>query len=198
MQNFMNDKSKTIFASLWANLLEATTERNHPWRNIQLSTVSNEQAFSRTVVLRTINKDRRSIECHTDLRSPKVMHIENNSRILWLAYDSESKIQIRCFATAKVKHKNSLANSRWATLHSNSQLTYANKHAPSSQLSSYNELKKNTLLKTEFNANRAFENFAVIESQVHTIDYLSLKEKAHVRLKFKYENEQWRSQFLAP
>ena len=194
----MSDKSQTIFDSLWGNLLEATTERNHPWRNIQLSTVNNEQAFSRTVVLRNINKDLRTIECHTDLRSQKVLHIEHNPRILWLAYNPESKIQIRCFASAKVQHKSALVNSRWATLHSNSQLTYANKHAPSSQLSSYNEFGKNTLLKTEFNSNRAFENFAVIESQVHTIDYLSLKEKGHVRLQFKYENEQWRSQFLAP
>ena len=198
VQEIIDNKSKMIFASIWSNLLNASEERKHPWRYIQLSTVINEQAFARTVVLRTVNKDQRSIECHTDYRSPKIQHIKQNPKILFLAFNPVSKIQINCFAIAKVHHRTPFAESRWLSNHRNNQLTYANKYPPSSELSSYSQLKDNVVTLDEFDAKFAYNNFAVIETKVHQIDYLSLETGKHTRAQFRYENKQWASKWLAP
>ena len=198
MRKNLNNRSQEIFASIWSNLRDASLDRKHPWRYIQLSTVNHDQALARTVVVRKINEESRCIECHTDYRSSKIQQIKKNPKVLFLAFNSISKVQISCFAEATIHYQNHLTKSRWLDNHRNNQLTYANRYAPGSQLSNYAQLQDNTLSIEEFEPESAYQNFAVIESKVHLIDYLSLENLNHLRAQFRYVDNEWTSYWLAP
>ena len=43
-----------------------------------------------------------------------------------------------------------------------------------------------------------FENFAVIDCQVESVDWLYLQHSGHLRARYTWQDDQWQSSWLAP
>lgn len=189
---------ETIFENLWNELGMAAHNRKHAWHIVQLASYDGAYADNRSVVLRDVDKNERSLVCHTDIRSPKVKQIQNHPDVCWLAYEPEQRVQVRLYATATIHNQNAYAHERWMTAGLSSRLCYANKYAPSVVVEKFSDLENNTITSDNFDETVAEKNFAVIRTYVYRIDWLYLKHRGHIRAAYEYLNGQWVSNWLAP
>lgn len=97
----MNERSLTgILDTVWSHLTRGKADRKHPARHPTLATIGPDGPELRTLVLRAVDRDVATLECHTDATSPKVDHITNDPRVALHVWVPSARLQIRLRATA--------------------------------------------------------------------------------------------------
>ena len=176
---------------MWGLLHAAITERRHAFHTPVLLNQGAEGAEARTVVLRWVDTDQRLLHCHTDIRSPKVQALQADPRVGWLFYDAGAAVQMRLKAHATLHHKDDIAETGWANSTRNSRMCYRHQRGPGMQL-------ENGPLSPDFLESDGFENFTVVRTQVHQMEWLFLRHSGHRRCCFNFVDGQWSPQWLAP
>ena len=85
--------------AVWQELTRAARERGHAWRHAVLATVDGEAADARTVVLRDLDRDSRTLLIYTDARSPKLAQIAARplgTLVMWSPTSSWSPRRSAC------------------------------------------------------------------------------------------------------
>jgi 3-hydroxyisobutyrate dehydrogenase len=180
---------KSIFVQIWIDLGHGAIRARHPFHTPALATQGESGPDVRTVVLRAADMSKRSLICHTDLRSLKVQELRSNPAVSWLFYDRERKTQLRLKGNVNVHHDDELARKRWSKSSASSRQCY---HAPRAPGSVTGSPAQETPLEA------GFENFAVIECRVESIDWLYLQCEGHMRARFEWLDNQWDSHWIAP
>ena len=155
----------------------------------------------RIVVLRNANSDQHTIRFHSDIRSPKVNNLKKNSKVFFIFYDKEEKIQLRVSGDAIINYKNNITKVSWEKTAHMSRKCYLAAHAPgtvsekpTSGVSDKVENLKYTLEESE----SGYENFCVIETKIDSIEWLYLAAKGHRRAKFEYSKNNIKKNWLTP
>tara|TARA_B100001173_G_scaffold201129_1_gene173419 strand:+ start:55 stop:336 length:282 start_codon:yes stop_codon:yes gene_type:complete len=91
----LNKEFQEIYKKIEESMLEALKNSAHPFRTFSLASTDEKIPSLRTVVIREFSLDDRFLDCHSDLRSPKVIELKKNNRFSALFYSSEKKIQLR-------------------------------------------------------------------------------------------------------
>ena len=91
-----------IEQSVWAKLELATRNPEHDWRLPVLGSGTTDGWDLRTVVLREVNLDARTLTFHSDARAPKIVAVKRNAIVRWLFYDREQQTQLKVEAIASV------------------------------------------------------------------------------------------------
>lgn len=87
----------------WKTLSEAASNSDHPLRYLTFCTVDpQDHPQARTLVLRYADRDRRVLEFHTDVRSPKWRELAENPKATVLGFDQSERTQIRMTGEAAV------------------------------------------------------------------------------------------------
>ncbi|HMO33181.1 MAG TPA: pyridoxamine 5'-phosphate oxidase family protein [Lacibacter sp.] len=191
---FLQENLALVDQELWRLLEESVHSFNTPFHTGAVATVFNNIPELRTVVLRRADAPGRKLFFHTDIRSPKVTHLQRQPALSWLFYHAPSRIQLRCYAQAQVHSIGPVADYGWEQSRLSSRLCYTPADAPGTFLPApvFTNLNRHTaspeLLET------ARRHFAVVETTVHAMDWVFLHHDGHRRAFFDYSNQlfQWK------
>jgi len=170
-----------IEAALWRELEAATRNRAHGWRRQVLATRCGDAADARTLVLRELDIETRTLLFYTDARSGKVPQVAGEARGTLVAWCAALSWQLRLRVRLEVQTEGLAVSSRWARL----ALT------PSAQ-DYLAPAPPGTPLDPAFvplPAGRT--HFALLSAWVESIDWLELGERVHRRASFDGEGARW-------
>ena len=192
----MTEKEE-ILDKIWDELILGLNSGKHPFHIFTVSTVKNNKPDSRSVVLRTVDKENKSISFHTDLRSKKILQIKESENICALFYDKDSKIQLRIYGSASMETNSLLIKEKWNSSKEMSKLCYLNKIPPGEVI---NESKDYIYGKEELNnIELGIKNFSIINIKISQIDWLSLNHEGHQRMLINYtSNNKIEFDWVAP
>jgi len=147
---------------------------------------------ARTLVLRGFDPIERRLSFFTDIRTPKINEIEGNPKVALLFYDAVAKVQIRIDATAVIRAGGVEVRSHWDKLPLESRRNYMADPAPaftvSEPTSGLPEDFKHILPNIE-QTEDAYQNFAIIDVLVESLDWLFLAETGNRRAQFTWTGD---------
>jgi len=191
---FLQDNLELVEEHIWIMLEKGVSSYRAPFHYVTVASIDHDRPDLRTVILRDVDKGRREISFHTDLRSPKVTQLKKNSAISFLFYDAENRIQLRCSGEAVLHFKDARAELAWRKSRLSSQLCYTNLLPSGSDLPAPELIDLSRTDVSDEELEKAFANFLVVTSKINEIDWLFLHHKGHRRVKFDYlkNSFQWK------
>jgi hypothetical protein len=197
---FYNNKD-LILDKIWALLNKGVTNREEDFRLPVVVLNSKQGPDARIVVLRGAYQDRNVLRFHTDIRSDKIECIKNNNQIYFLFYNKEEKIQVRATGTATIHYKDDTTAESWKKIQSMSRKCYLATTAPgtvsdnpTSGIPEQYNGKTVPIDETEL----GYENFSIIESKIHSFEWLYLASKGHRRAKIELSDQGSTANWVTP
>tara|TARA_B100001029_G_C15060367_1_gene457894 strand:- start:1203 stop:1790 length:588 start_codon:yes stop_codon:yes gene_type:complete len=194
----MNDFNQ-ILNKEWEQLYNATKTAKHPYHHFTLSNIVNNKPESRTIILRSVDKDKRTIRFNTDKRSPKYKALQKDKHISALFYSLERKVQLRVTGYVQLNKTKLELNTIWDSMERESKLCYMGKFSPSSKIKNYEPnipLQKITDISDE-EYKLGLNNFINIDIIIDNIDWLYLHSSGHKRIKYEWIKDNLNSHWLA-
>ena len=177
-----------IIKSEWENINLGIQKAKHDYHSFVFSTISKNSPDSRTVILRDFDEHKPAIWFHSDRRSKKILHLEENENVSALFYDKSRKIQLRINGIADIEEDIEHNKKIWNSMRPESKLCYMGPYAPSQKI---NQFEPNTLKKSAHDLDQEDEHlglsrFCRIRIKIKKLDWLKLDYKGHQRLEFKF------------
>ena len=174
------DSLAAIEAALWRELTAAPRDREHPWRTPVLATTDGEVGDARTVVVREVDPQARTLLVYTDARAPKAAQIARHPLGTLVAWSPRLSWQLRLRVRLALQADGLAASSHWARL----------KLAPGAQ-DYLSALPPGSVLDNAIGARGERAHFALIEATVDSIDWLELHAQGHRRAAFDAAGARW-------
>ena len=177
-----------IIKSEWENINLGIQKAKHDYHSFVFSTISKNSPESRTVILRDFDEHKPAIWFHSDRRSKKILHLEENEKVSALFYDKSRKVQLRINGIANIEEDIEHNKRIWDSMRPESKLCYMGPYAPSQKI---NQFEPNTLKKSAHDLDKKDEHlglsrFCRIRIKIKKLDWLKLDYKGHQRLEFKF------------
>ena len=177
-----------IIKSEWKNINLGIQKAKHDYHSFVFSTVLKNSPNSRTVILRDFDENKPAIWFHSDRRSKKILHLEENENVSALFYDKSRKVQLRINGIADIEEDIEHNKKIWDSMKPESKLCYMGPYAPSQKISQF---EPNTLEKSAHDLDKEDEHlglsrFCRIRITIKKLDWLKLDYKGHQRLEFKF------------
>lgn len=190
-----------LFNMCIQQLQAAPKSHKHPWHLGVIATVNDARPHLRTVVLRHSTPEPLTLRCHTDMRSPKVAHLESNARLEWLFYQPSTRIQLRCSGWGKIIRDGETWERAWKATNLSSRRCYLAPHAPgeAADAASINlpaELSSRD--PTQEESEQGAVNFGLVECGIDRLDWLYLKHTGHVRFQANLSDGTWNPIWATP
>jgi 3-hydroxyisobutyrate dehydrogenase len=173
----------------WSRLVTGAVKSRIPFHTPTIATIHQGEVSMRTVVLRKVLPDERTLRFHTDIRSSKWEELSLNPSISALFYDASDRIQLRVKGSAVLHHTNQITAEAWEKTTLSSRRCYLTHQSPSSfsevptsGLSEDIEQENFSLAESEV----GLQFFGIVEIHVHSIDWLWLNHAGHRRAFFDY------------
>lgn len=173
----------------WLRLLNGSLRGKDAFHTPVVGNVKNGLANMRTVVLRQVNAQTKTLSLHTDIRSGKWDALQEDNKISWHFYDAQSRFQIRVGGSATLHTLGEVADVAWQKTNANSRKTYLTQLAPSS----ISAIPTSGLLQVHEQNNMPLEsteigrqNFGVITCDANWMEWLWLNHAGHRRAVFNY------------
>ncbi len=182
----MNDpfhRLDSTLAQVWQRLARGTKDRRAATRNPTLATVGDTGPEARTVVLRAVDPEAKTLEIHTDRRSAKIGELTKNPNALLHIWDAKSKLQIRLRCRANLSHAE---ETKWVQIPKDAQRVYGGTPAPGHEIAQ----------PEDHISKPSQEDFTVITLHVIEIETLHLGPELHRRARFATPD--WNGQWIAP
>ncbi|MAE37278.1 MAG: pyridoxamine 5'-phosphate oxidase [Pelagibacteraceae bacterium] len=196
------DDLDLIYNEIWTSLIRGKKDSKSEFHQCYVSTHSDDYPSLRTVVLRHADKENLTISFHTDIRSNKINHINDNPNVTVLLYSHDKKIQIQIKGTAEINNQNERTSEVWKNIRSFSKKCYIVEQAPGSKsdvpLSGYLPEHEKALPDDETLKN-GYKNFALIDITIEKLEWLYLHRYGHRRALFEIKNKEIKNkQWLTP
>lgn len=170
----------TIEKACWLALVDATRDREHPWRAMTLATVDGERADARTVVLRDVDETRRRVVLYADSRSAKVAQIQAHPQGVLVGWWPKSGWQLRLRVALSVETSGLEVSSRWARVKlSPSARDYLAALPPGTPVDRYQPERGSR------------EHFAVVTATILEMDWMELHADGHRRARLAGDASTW-------
>jgi pyridoxamine 5'-phosphate oxidase len=187
-----------IRAEVWEMLGGAVSDTKNPLRTPVLGTVGPEGSQLRTVVLRRVVAAERLLMCNTDLRSAKIRDIQALSRLSWLFYQPEERVQLRLAGQASLLQAGPLVDEEWSRLSPLNRRDYCTVDPPGSPLSVPSSGLPDSFGQTPAEGEIGRKNFVVVVCQVDALDWLLLQESGHLRAQFTWRDDKLAATWVVP
>ena len=187
-----------IIKSEWRNINLGIQKAKHDYHSFVFSTVLKNSPDSRTVILRDFDEDKPAIWFHSDRRSKKILHLEENENVSALFYDKSRKVQLRINGIADIEEDIEHNKKIWDSMKPESKLCYMGPYAPSQKISQFepNTLEKSAHDLDKENEHLGLSRFCRIRITIKKLDWLKLDYKGHQRLEFKF-GKRTKTQWIA-
>tara|TARA_B100000575_G_scaffold272953_1_gene255479 strand:+ start:1035 stop:1628 length:594 start_codon:yes stop_codon:yes gene_type:complete len=188
--SYYNDLKK-IEIYIWDKLFKAVKNKKAAFRYPALATYSKSNVLVRTVVLRKVNINKKTLFFFTDHRTKKINDLKNNSKVTIHIYDKKNNLQVQCYGKAKVFLKNKETKKIWDNMNEYSKKQYISKLKPGRKIN----LDQKFSIQRE---NTKKNYFSIIEVKVKKLEYLYLSIKNNERAVFEYKKNICISNWLQP
>jgi hypothetical protein len=176
-----------IDMAIWRELVAATGDRRHGWREPVLATTDGEVADARTVVLREVEPDTRLLRVYTDERAGKVAQIARKPLGTIVAWSRRLGWQLRLRVALSTMESGLAVSSRWARVRlSPGARDYLSPLPPGSPVD-----PGPTAPGPVRDAPVERAAFAVLEARVLSWDWLELDPRGHRRARFDPMGGRW-------
>lgn len=190
----------------WANeeMTKGVNANKHGFHRGYVSYVVGSQPASACVVVRGYSSSNHTVTFHTDIRSPKVKAMQDNTAVSFLTYDAELALQIRFKAQCKIFYKTDRNMLVWQSMRKMSKKCYASQCGPGQVISHYSHQPIIATLNAEGDQKHdneydmAIENFAIVDCHFYIMDILYLSHKGHIRCRCDYQNISPKIEWIAP
>ena len=178
------DTLPAIEDAVWRELGRAVRSKGHGWRLGVLATVDGAGAAdARSVVLRDLELQSRTLLIYTDSRSPKAQQVQAQPLGKLVLWSDTLGWQLRLSVSLALETSGLRVSSRWAQL----KLTpaahdYLSPLAPGSVLGA---------APAPAPERTSRDHFAVIAARVEAVDWLELHPEGHRRARFDAEGAAW-------
>jgi hypothetical protein len=167
------DTLDLIHQACWQELAKAPRNKAHAFRVMSLATMDGEVPDLRSVVLREVLGDERTLVFFTDARSPKVAQMQRQPAGTLLAWCERLSWQLRLRVQLQVETSGLAVSSRWARL----------KMTPAAQ-DYLSPLPPGAQVEHPRPERSTRDHFAVVQARVLAIDWLELHAEGHRRAAF--------------
>ena len=189
--DYYNNLDKT-YLKIWDLLNVGLKDRNESFHIPVFISGEKKNFGGRVVVLRGVDKNKKNMWFHSDIRSNKIKILKNNPLATLLFYNKKEKVQLRVLGKVNIHHKNKFAERSWKNTAHMSRQCYLGKESPgsispipTSGLTEKIDNSKYTIEESEI----GYENFCVVEVIVQTIEWLYLASKGHRRAFFNFKDD---------
>jgi len=187
------DTALPTASDVWRRLLRGVADRHSPFRTPALATTTPDgEPAVRTVVLRGADLERRTLQFHTDARSPKARDVSHEARVAWLFYDRKAAIQVRASGVTTLAGEGPDVEAAWERTTSSGRRTYATAHGPGSPRGHSSEPDLDP------DDPRIRSVFRLGTTVVDRIDWLWLHHAGHQRALLKWTGGRWRAAWSTP
>lgn len=181
-----------ILADLWRRLQQARSDPQHPFHLPALASVNEIDGVTvRTVVLRKVDPEARTLVFHTDRRSSKFADLLQDPTIACLFYEPKERLQLRVHARATLHTQDAIAHEQWVAASPNTRSMYRTALVPGSVVDRLQ-------VSPAPQVGDGRDNFAVVVGHIETIDWLYLHPDAHRRARFTWPEGKRTCEWLAP
>ena len=196
----------TILEYCWDRLAAATSGPGNPFRRGVFTTRHGEGVASRTVVIRSVDFEKRLITFNTDYRTAKANELLHHPQVAWLLYDAQTYTQIRMQGTGDLVVEPDRTEPHWRALPQPSYRSFLTSRPPSTPVCEWIiDVKERLLVPnpvfTEEDLEEARTNFAVVETTIDYLDWVWLAPDGTVRnarAQFKWDSESWAKSWVVP
>lgn len=190
-----------VLESSWELLHDGVRNFRSPFHHPSLTTIDDNKPQVRIVILRGFSEKERTLTCHCDARSPKVVQMRNNPSVGWLFYHPRKWLQLRLSGTASVHTDDDTAESQWERVRPHQRINYCAEmpsgfltEKPTSGLPDFLAETAPKLL----DGPEARRNFAAVVCQFDKMDWLLLKLTGHIRAQFRWKDGRWYGSWVIP
>ena len=190
-----------IETACWNLLTASVGDRTADWRLPVLGTISANGPRQRTVVLRGIDRDNRSLLFHSDIRARKISDITTTPNASLLFYDRQLQVQLSVSAKATVHQTDQVAEQLWKSESTASLRGYLAPFAPGTvadRAETNLPAAMRQQLPTEAEIQDGRQNFAALVLTMEKTDCVMLRRSGNLRAEFDYTSEEVKRNWLAP
>lgn len=182
----------------WGLLEEGATQRKSPFHQGVLASVSECGPQARYVVLRGLDRARARLRFHSDRRSPKLVQLQNDPRAAWCFFGES--VQLRVAGRCEVLGEGNEVEQAWAQTSDFARRCYRAQQAPGARQEQPGPgLPESALATPPDTADMAIGrgNFAIVQLQIESIDWLHLGHEGHRRALFE-AGDGWQGHWIQP
>ena len=185
-----NNTLREIPSIIFSELRKAASKKKHPFKNVVLTTVKEQNPLSRWVIFRKLTIEQ-NLLVYTDARSEKIKNLRKNPNCGLLFYNNKQGLQIYFNAVSTVHQKNELTKKYWQGIVGKSSENYTTVNSPGSPI---NSIDKGHITDKDLND----KHFSIIEFIPVSMKILQLSRDGHIRVNFVKINNEWEGSFIVP
>lgn len=182
-----------VLDEIWTLLEEGVKDRRHGFHTPVAATMRDSGgAALRTVVLRHVDRESRSLQFHTDIRSKKITDLKADPRLSFLFYDRGAQTQVRVDAVATVSHNDKVTAAAWEKLSPDNRREYLASEQPgepSAWPTSGLPPEFQDRDPTDEELKKGYQEFAVISASFSTLEWLYVCHEGHRRARFDWTSQ---------
>ena len=185
-----NNTLREIPSIIFSELRKAASKKRHPFKNVVLTTVKEQNPLSRWVIFRKLTMEQ-NLLVYTDSRSEKIKNLRKNPNCGLLFYNNRQGLQIYFNAVSTIHQKNELTKKYWQGIVGKSSENYTTVNPPGSPI---NSIDKGHITDKDLND----KYFSIIEFIPVNMKILQLSRDGHIRVNFVKINNEWEGSFIVP
>ena len=190
----------------WEELNLAVEQSNSPWFLGTFGTVGELRAEIRTLVLRRVEVDSRTLFWHSDLRSPKFSQLETNGATSVLFWNPTHRVQLVIHGKSRASSSGDLVDQEWNRSQLTSRRAYLGEMTPGTEVDAMTvnfPSEFETRPPTDAESQAGKQNFGVISTVVREMDLLILRQTGNVRAQFRWgehdlDKQCWKETWVCP
>ena len=185
-----NATLREITSIIFSELRKGASKKKHPFKNVVLTTVKEQNPLSRWVIFRKLTMEQ-NLLVYTDSRSEKIKNLRKNPNCGLLFYNNRQGLQIYFNAVSTIHQKNELTKKYWQGIVGKSSENYTTVNPPGSPI---NSIDKGHITDKDLND----KHFSIIEFIPVNMKILQLSRDGHIRVNFVKINNEWEGSFIVP
>ncbi len=182
-----------VFESVWQLLEAAVGDLGAPLRTPVVIGHADAAPDGRVMVLRGCRPAISELVFHTDMRSPKALCLQRDSRVAVVGYDAARSVQLRMHGRAHFETDGDAVEAAWGATSPTARRNYATALPPGARLESAGSGQPESV---DVAAARA--NFARLIVDVARVDWLDLAVSGHRRALFEAGADGWTGSWRVP
>ena len=175
---------------VFTELSNGASKKKHPFKNVVLTTMTENNLKSRWVVFRKLTLEK-NLLIYTDFRSKKIEELRKNLECGLLFYHNKQGLQVHFNASCTIHHNNELTKKYWPGIAGCSSENYTNVYPPSTPINTIYDGHK-------IDKNLSDRYFSILEFYLSEMSVLQLSREGHIRANFIKVDNKWKGFFIVP
>ena len=190
------DNLELMLDVVWQHLDRGVADRAAAMHQPVVATMDATGPAARVMVLRAADRTRHTLRFHTDRRAGKVAAMTLDPRVAIVAYDAETRVQLRLGGRA-AELDAAASEAIWSGIDSLGRRSYRTTAAPGSLLPVAGSGLPDNVASTPL-GELGRENFMALEITLDSIEWLLLAHSGHRRAQHNRDGDVWHGCWLVP